>query len=155
MILVSACLVGIKCRYDGNDAICPQLMKMLKGKQYLPVCPEQLGDLSTPRPPAIIVGGTGIDVLSLKARVINERGQDVTFNFLKGAKKTLEMAETFEVKICYLKERSPSCGVNFVYTNEGLIAGKGVTTAILAKNGYKVIGVQPEEFKEEIYEQDM
>ncbi|MDL1955921.1 MAG: DUF523 domain-containing protein [Candidatus Desulfofervidus auxilii] len=149
MILVSACLIGLKCRYDGSNAICPELLEMLKNKPFLPVCPEQLGDLSTPRQPAIIVGGTGADVLKLKARVINEIGQDVTFNFLKGAKKTLEMAELFKVKICYLKERSPSCGVNFIHTKEGLVRGIGVTTAMLLKNGYKVIGVQPGEFKKE------
>jgi len=145
MILVSACLIGLKCRYDGTNAFYRELMDELKDKRYLPVCPEQLGGLSTPRSPAIIVGGNGFDVLKLKARVVNEEGQDVTFNFLKGAKKTLEMAEAFRVTHCYLKEKSPSCGVNLIYTDQGLTSGVGVTTALLLRNGYKVVSIQPGE----------
>lgn len=143
MILVSACLIGLKCRYDGTNAFFRELRDKLKDEKILPVCPEQLGGLSTPRLPAVIVGGDGFDVLKLKARVVNEAGQDVTFNFLKGAKKTLEMAEVFGVTHCYLKEKSPSCGVNLIYTDKGLTSGMGVTTALLLKNGYKVVGIQP------------
>ncbi|AMM41452.1 protein containing DUF523 [Candidatus Desulfofervidus auxilii] len=141
MILVSACLIGLKCRYDGTNAFCNELMDFLKDKNYLPVCPEQLGGLPTPRAPAVIVGGDGFDVQKLKARVINEAQEDVTFNFLQGAKKTLELADLFGVERCYLKERSPSCGVNWVYKKEGLSRGCGVTTALLLKNGYAIIGV--------------
>ncbi len=147
MILVSACLIGIKCRYDGTHALCPELVSYLKNRDYLPVCPEQLGGLPTPRPATILVGGDGRDVLTLKARLMNEKGQDLTFNFLKGAKKTLEMAQAFKVEMCLLKEKSPSCGVNLIYTDEGLVAGVGVTTAMLLKNGYRVIGIQPGETK--------
>ncbi|MCD6215362.1 MAG: DUF523 domain-containing protein [Candidatus Desulfofervidus sp.] len=141
MILVSACLVGIKCRYDGTNAFCNELMDFLKDKNYLPVCPEQLGGLPTPRVPAVIVGGDGFDVQKLKARVINEAQKDVTFNFLQGAKKTLELAKLFMVEKCYLKEKSPSCGVKWVYKKEGLSCGFGVTAALLFKNGYEIIGV--------------
>jgi uncharacterized protein YbbK (DUF523 family) len=145
MILVSACLIGLKCRYDGQNAFCRELIELLRDRQYLPVCPEELGNLPTPRPSAILVGGDGHAVLRLKARVVDEEGKDVTFNFLKGAKKTLEMAQTFGVEVCVLKEKSPSCGVKLVYTDKGLQTGVGVTTAMLLKNGYKVIGVQPGE----------
>ncbi len=145
MILVSACLIGLRCRYDGQNAFCRELVELLRDRQYLPVCPEELGNLPTPRPPSILVGGDGHEVLRLKARVVNEKGKDVTFNFLKGAKKALEMAQSFGVKVCFLKEKSPSCGVNFVYTDKGLQSGVGVTTAMLLKNGYKVIGIQPGE----------
>ncbi len=141
MILVSACLIGINCRYDYGNELYPELLKFLHHKAYLPVCPEQLGNLPTPRCSTVIMGGDGFDALMLNARLINEKGEDVTFNFLKGAKKTLELAQAFGVSICYLKEKSPSCGVKLVYSDKGVISGCGVTTALLLKNGYKVIGI--------------
>jgi len=148
MILVSACLIGIRCRYDYSSKACPEILRFLKDKVYIPVCPEQLGGLPTPRPPAVIRGGDGFDALRLDARLVNEMGDDVTFNFLKGAKKTLEIAEAFGVSICYLKEKSPSCGVKFVYSDKGIIKGCGVTAALLLKNGYKVIGVDSDRIME-------
>ena len=87
MILVSACLIGIRCRYDYSSKACPEILRFLKDKVYIPVCPEQLGGLPTPRPPAVIRGGDGFDALRLDARLVNEMGDDVTFNFLKGAKR--------------------------------------------------------------------
>lgn len=141
MILVSACLIGINCRYDYGNKFYPEFLKFLQNKAYFPVCPEQLGNLPTPRCSAVIMGGDGFDALMLNARLINEKGEDVTFNFLKGAKKTLELAQAFGVSVCYLKEKSPSCGVKLVYSEKGVISGCGVTTALLLKNGYKVIGI--------------
>ncbi|MGB3479712.1 MAG: DUF523 domain-containing protein [bacterium] len=106
IILVSACLLGINCRYDGKNAYNKQVAARLRNKNIIFACPEQLGGLTTPRSRNIIVGD----------RVINEDGLDVTDNFIRGAKEFIKIARMFCVKKLILKSRSPSCGKRGIVT---------------------------------------
>ena len=142
MKLVSACLVGICATYKGGAHPRGQLIEMVRRGEAVPICPEQVGGLSTPRPPAEIVGGTAQDVLNGVARVVTRDGVDVTDNYLRGAHETLRLAQSLGGGMVILKERSPSCGVESVYdgTHLGhLIAGCGVTTALLRQAGIAVV----------------
>lgn len=106
------------------------------------VCPELLGGFSTPREPAEIVGGDGVDVLEGRARVVERSGRDVTELYIKGAYETLEMARSIQATVVVLKEYSPSCGSSMVYNGEfrnKKVIGHGVTTALLQRNGIQVI----------------
>ncbi|GLB28878.1 hypothetical protein LAD12857_08010 [Lacrimispora amygdalina] len=132
-ILVSACLLGANCRYDGNNGKNEDVLALLDQYHLVPVCPEQLGGMQTPRPPAERRGES----------VINQSGQDVTAFFVKGAEETLKLAEIYGCKKAVLKERSPSCGRGMIY--DGTFSGKkipgnGVTAALLEENGIEVIG---------------
>lgn len=138
IVLVSACLLGINCRYDGGHAYCPEVFDDLGQHHFIPVCPEQLGGLPTPRLPAKIEKGDGEDVWQGLSRVVNQSGEDVTQSFLKGAQETLQIAQLARAKRAILKDRSPSCGCHFIYGAEGLIKGRGVTAVLLAKNGVQV-----------------
>ncbi len=141
MILVSACLVGCRCRYDqGAKPHDPVIVLVREGKA-VPVCPEQMGGLPTPRLPAEIIGGDGDDVLDGRARVVNAAGEDVTDQFLAGAREALRMAEAAGAKAAVLKERSPSCGSAAIYdgTFQGAVRpGQGVTAALLRRHGIAV-----------------
>lgn len=111
LILVSACLAGIPCRYDGTRKNEDKKVKALVAEgKAVPVCPEQLGGEATPRPLGGIVGGTGEDVLGGKAKVINQKGEDITEEFIAGAKETLKIAKLIGIKQAILKSKSPSCG---------------------------------------------
>lgn len=136
MYIISACLVGINCKYNGGNNLYKELVKLVKEGKAIPVCPEQLGGLSTPRHASEIV----IDKKGEK-RVINRKGEDVTDKFLKGGYETLKIAETVRAEGAILKARSPSCGYGHVYdgTFSGrLKEGNGITTDILINNGIKV-----------------
>ncbi len=138
--LVSACALGISCRYDGSGK--PELIEQLPFDLIpVPVCPEQMGGFPTPRPRARIHGGDGRDVLSGKARVVNEEGMDVTEGFVRGARETAMIAARLGIAEAYLVEKSPSCGVSLVWTGNGLCHGMGVATAALAAQGVRVIGL--------------
>jgi uncharacterized protein YbbK (DUF523 family) len=141
MIIISACLCGLNTRYDGKNNFNERLAALLEEGKAIAVCPEQLGNLSTPRPPHEIQGGDGEAVLNGKAKVISREGIDGTYNFLKGAEETLKIA--FEVSATYavLKAKSPSCGHGKIYDgtfSKNLIEGNGVTAQLLKKNGIKV-----------------
>jgi uncharacterized protein YbbK (DUF523 family) len=146
MKLISACLLGIRCawsgdgRYKNNRAV--QLSKL---ETLIPVCPEQLGGLPTPRAPQEIQGGTGDAILNGKCKVMNKDGQDVTREFIKGAEETLKIASQLHIDEFIAKSGSPSCGCARIYDGSfsgTLIDGDGVTTALLKRNGIKII---PEE----------
>ena len=148
-ILVSACLLGVNSRYDGtsaDDPGLPVLIEALGSAMVIPVCPEQLGGLPTPRAMAEIIGddggGDGRAVLNSKARVIDSGGGDVTKSFIKGAREVLKIATLTGARVMYSKERSPSCGVlELRDTGEpGRSAGPGVTAALLKEAGIEVIG---------------
>jgi len=139
MILVSACLVGINCRYDGSNLFNSDLFKKVKEKGFIPVCPEQLGGLPTPRPCSSIKNGTGVEVIAGKARVVDFNGKDVTKEFLKGAQESLKIAKLLGVKKAILKENSPSCGVDITHSNFKKVKGTGVFTAMLKNEGIKII----------------
>ena len=137
MIIVSACLLGLKCRWDGH--IYPQEKQLMHLSDLIAVCPEQLGGLATPREPAQIIDGNGFDVLNNRARVINVSGIDVTCEFIRGAKAVLRIARQYNVDRVILKERSPSCGVHHIYRGKTLVAGMGVTCALLLREGFAVL----------------
>lgn len=142
LILVSSCLAGIECRYDGTHRLKEKIRSLVEEKKAVTVCPELLGGFSTPRQSAEIVGGTGKDVLAGDAKVIEKSGRDVTDLYVKGAYKTLEMALKLQVTHVVLKQFSPSCGSKSIYngtfTGER-IQGEGVTSALLSKAGIIVL----------------
>ena len=141
-ILVSACLLGVNCRYDGGNSRDENAINRLKTDELIPVCPEEAGGLSTPRPPVEIVGGDGNDVLDGKAKVMTVDGEDKTEEFLKGARHALELAQSQGATRVILKAKSPSCGCGTIYDgsfSRTLISGDGVTTALLKRHGIEVI----------------
>ena len=120
-----------------------ELLAKGKGEEIFPFCPEVSGGLPTPRPPAEIKGGTGDDVLQDKAKVVNKEGQDVTAAFIEGAQKCAQLCKEKGITVAILKQRSPSCGSKAIYdgTFSGkIIAGQGVTAALLTSIGIKVYG---------------
>ena len=146
MKLVSACLLGIGCAWSGDDKYKnQQALELSRFETLIPVCPEQLGGLATPRAPQEIQGGTGEDVLNGKCRVINKDGKNVTKQFIRGAEETLKIAKQFKAKEFIAKSGSPSCGCGQIYDGSfsgRLIDGDGVTAALLRRNGIRII---PEE----------
>jgi uncharacterized protein YbbK (DUF523 family) len=149
-ILISACLVGQKVRYDGGHQrlIHPLITAWEQAGWLVPCCPEVLGGLPTPRPPAEINGGAGKDVVQGTASVKTAVGDDVTTAFVSGAQAALELAKASEIRLAILCQRSPSCGSRQIYNGrfEGvLISGAGVTTALLSDHGISVFG--PEEIE--------
>lgn len=140
-VLISACLVGIHCRFDGSKRSPKGNLEKLEGAVIIPVCPEQLGGLATPRKPAEITQGTGFDVLQKKAKVVDSSGTDITAQFLQGAKAVLRIARLNGVEKAYLKEKSPSCGTGSIVHRGKVNPGPGVTAALLMKEGLEVIGV--------------
>lgn len=133
-ILISACLLGLRCRYDGKDKnFLEGIDKLMKNHILIPICPEQMGGLSTPRDPAERVGN----------KVITRAGKDVTEEYVKGAEESLKLARLYDCKVAILKEKSPSCGSGKIYDgsfSKTLIDGNGVTAELLIENGIKVIG---------------
>lgn len=132
-ILISGCLLGLCCRYDGKSKP-NEKIKALSEKYYLiPICPEQLGGLPTPRAPSEIIG----------ERVVSCTGIDVTAEYRRGAAEALRLSQLFGCKKAILKERSPSCGFGRVYDGSfsgRLVDGNGVAAALLAANGIEIFG---------------
>lgn len=132
MKLCSACLLGINCRYDGRSKPSKKVLELARKEVLIPVCPEQLGGLPTPREQSELRGES----------VVTRSGKDITENLVRGAKQVLKIAKLFDVKEAILKQRSPSCGCGQIYdgTFTGtVIRGDGVTTALLKKHGIKVV----------------
>jgi uncharacterized protein YbbK (DUF523 family) len=150
-ILISSCLFGLPTRYDGKSQKLshPILEKWDKENRLIPVCPEVLGGLPTPRNPNEIQDLDGKAVLEGTSKVFNTAGNDVTSHFIKGAEEALSLSKKYKIAFAILKERSPSCGVHMIY--DGTFSsktkpGKGVTTALLLKHGIPVF--QEEEIEE-------
>lgn len=142
-ILVSACLLGRRVRYDGQSSRCESdiLGRWNAEGRLVVVCPEVAGGLMVPRPAAEIVGGDGEDVLEGGARLKTKAGVDVTAEFISGARRALALAEHHGVRMAILKARSPSCGSSQIY--DGTFrghkrAGQGVTAALLERYGIAV-----------------
>ncbi|MBM7616377.1 DUF523 domain-containing protein [Alkaliphilus hydrothermalis] len=159
MILVSACLLGVNCKYTGGNNLKKELIEKLQKKGIVPICPEQLGGLATPRPPAEIQGGDGASVLAGKGKVLRNDGKDVTEEFIKGAEETLKIAEVLGIKEAVLKAKSPSCGNKLIYDGSfagNKIKGHGVTAALLASKGIKVYSEEDylDEDIKEVYKED-
>lgn len=147
VLLISACLVGLNCRFDGKSKKL-EIVESLKEKFILvPVCPEQLGGLPTPRKPAMFDVGDGEKLLKGLSRLLDENGKDVSQNFVRGAFETLKVARLYKERLfgCLMKERSPSCGVNSVYINGKLSKGCGVSVALLKAKGYKIVSSEEAE----------
>lgn len=132
-VLVSACLLGVNCRYSGDGALMEGARELMARAELIPVCPEMLGGLPTPRPPAERKDG----------RVINCEGGDVTEAYARGAREALSLARLFGAKCALLKERSPSCGAGEIYDGSfscARIPGDGVAAALLKAHGVEVYG---------------
>lgn len=129
IFLVSSCLTGLCTRYDGQIKPDKACISRIKDATWVPVCPEQLGGLPTPREAADISGGDGNQVLTGYARVLTESGNDVTAQFIKGAEQVLKIAQSQNITAVLLKSKSPSCAVTGV---------TGVTAALLLKHGFDV-----------------
>jgi len=144
--LVSACLIGVNCRYNGENKLSDEVMKLLEDGELIPICPEQLGGLPTPREPSGILNGSGEDVIDGKSKVYNAKGEDVTENFIKGACEALKLARSYKIKDAILKQQSPSCGCGetqqMKYENGKYIncpiKGDGVTAALLKRNNIRI-----------------
>jgi uncharacterized protein YbbK (DUF523 family) len=138
-VLVSACLAGESCRYDGGHCRVPHL-GVDPGEAVL-FCPEVAGGLPTPRAPAEISGGDGDDVLASRARVLTADGRDVTAEYLRGATAALRACREAGITQAILKSRSPSCGVTAIYDGtfqRRLQPGLGVTAALLRRHGIRL-----------------
>ena len=134
-ILVSACLLGINCKYNGGNNYSEEVMEFLKNYEIIPICPEQLGGLKTPRPASEIIGD----------KVINIEGDDVTDEYQKGAEATLKIAQLLGAKKALLKAKSPSCGNGKIYDgtfSSVLTDGNGITTKLLKENNIEVITIK-------------
>lgn len=130
--VVSACLMGDNCKYNGGNNYSEEVINYLKDKEYVKICPECLGGLSTPRVPSEICGDN----------VINKDGIDVTNEYNKGALESLKIAKDFKADTAILKSNSPSCGCGMIYDgtfSKKLISGDGVTTKLFKEHGIKVI----------------
>jgi uncharacterized protein YbbK (DUF523 family) len=137
--MVSACLLGIGCRYDGRHSFCPGLVEALPPPLFLPFCPEQLGGLPTPRPPAELKNGDGQDILAGVARVMNAEGKDVTEAFKRGANEALRLARFMGILVAVMKDGSPSCGLQPACCEKPMGRGLGVTAALFASEGITMI----------------
>ena len=143
-MLVSACLIGRECRYDGRSTKDGELERELvsQGLEAIPFCPEEHGGLSTPRPAAWIEEGGAAAVVDGSARVLTENGLDVTGEFMIGAEGALAVCKAHGIRRAFLKERSPSCGVCQTHVGGKLVDGPGVTSEWLARNAIEVRGVE-------------
>lgn len=148
-ILMSACLLGIQCNYKGgcsydftrNDHF---WAKLTSKYAIIPICPEQLGGLPTPRIPSELLSKAS-DIEEGKGKIVNQKGDEVTYNFVKGAKEVARLSKLYNVHLVVLKSKSPSCGTKSVYDgnfNGVLIPGQGYTAYLLDKAGIKVIDEQ-------------
>ena len=132
-ILVSACLLGFKCRYDGKSYGKENVTALMEKYELIPFCPEIYGGLTTPRDPAEIRGD----------RVVNSKGRDVTAEYTKGAEEALRMVKLYGCDMALLKEKSPSCGSGKVYdgTFTGTLTdGWGIAARLLKEKGIRVLG---------------
>ena len=131
MMIVSACLAGFPCRYDGKAKPCALVVELVRAGKAIPVCPEQLGGLPTPRTSCEIREG----------RVVDADGRDRTEAFERGARAVLQIAQTYGATEALLQSRSPSCGSGWIYDGsftKTLTAGDGVTARLLKENGIQV-----------------
>jgi len=134
MKIVSACLAGINCKYNGKNNRCQKVVDLVKDGKAIPICPEQLGGLTTPREPA--EGG--------EEKIVDAKGTDVTAQFKKGAEEGLKIAKLINCREAILKAKSPSCGCGKIYDRtftDTLIDGDGIFTKTLKDNGIKVIAM--------------
>lgn len=139
MILVSACLLGVNCKYNGGNNYNQKIFDLVKEGKAIPICPEQLGGLTTPRRPVELT------VIKGKKHAIDSEGNDVTENFEKGALEVLKLAKDLNIEKAVLQARSPSCGVGKIYSGKfdgKLINGNGMLAQLLINNGISVFDIE-------------
>lgn len=143
-VLVSACLLGRECRYDGRANRDRALERELAddGLAAVPFCPEEHGGLGTPRPPAWIERESAAAVLDGHDRVVTDAGIDVTAQFVRGAEGALALCRAHGIDRAFLKARSPSCGSCHTHVANTVVAGRGVTAELLERNGVSVTSVE-------------
>ena len=132
-ILVSACLLGVACRYDGKSKPNEDVIKLMENHNLIPFCPEIYGGLPTPRHPSEIVAD----------KVLNKIGEDVTGQYKKGAEEALRIAKMYNCQYAILKEKSPSCGKGKIHNGNfdgGYIEGNGITAQLFIENGITILG---------------
>ena len=137
MYIVSACLIGVKCRYDGENVPDQKLEELYRSGQAIPICPELLGGLPCPRPCCEMVKQD-----HGSSKIFNQYDEDVTDAFILGANKTLGVCKAFGISTAILKSKSPSCGYGKIYDGTfsgNLIDGNGITGELLAKNGIRIL----------------
>ena len=148
-ILVSTCLTGLPARYDGKEIANQELLALLQGRAWVPVCPEQLGGLPIPRPPNSIVGpadpepANGLDVLQGRARIMDPEG-DRTAEFVKGARAAYALARMIGAKVALMRKNSPSCGSILGTGSDGTPRPIGVAAALFMDSGIRVFEVDGE-----------
>lgn len=141
MKIVSACLAGVNCKYSGGSNRCQKMVDLVKSGEAIPVCPEQLGGLATPRDSAENING----------KIITNKGEDVTSQYSKGAEEGLRIAKMIGCKEVFLKTKSPACGAGKIYdgTFSGkLVPGDGFFAKALKDNGIKVIAMDKDWWQE-------
>ncbi len=153
MILVSACLTGTKCRYNGQDRANNIIVELKNKGKVLELCPEVIAGFQIPRVPCEILGGTGEDVLSGQAIVVNNLGEDITDKIVNGCKQALEKAKANNIKLAVMKSKSVCCGVGQIYDgtfSNRLIPGEGILTVLLKQQGIKVLSSEQFSFIEQL-----
>lgn len=143
--VISACLLGIPCRWNKKGKVDSQALKIFLKGEALALCPELLAGLPTPRPACEIIGGDGAEVLKGRAKIINAQGKSYNKIFIKGANKALKIVKKFGISKAILKSGSPSCGAVYIYSGDfsgKKRKGKGVFAALLTKHKIKVIEKQ-------------
>ncbi|HHX92697.1 MAG TPA: DUF523 domain-containing protein [Clostridiales bacterium] len=132
-ILISSCLLGLPARYNGAQEVHPFVEALEEKYELIAVCPEMLGGLAVPRPPAEIVG----------KRVIDKEGRDVTYEYEEGAQRVLDIAKGLSIKLAVFQERSPSCGHGWIHDGtftDGMVEGDGICAKLLLENGIRIVG---------------
>jgi uncharacterized protein YbbK (DUF523 family) len=145
MKIVSACLAGENCKWSGGNSLNSAVRRMVELGEAVPACPEVLGGLPVPRTAAEIRGGTGLDVLEGRAKVVDSEGNDVTRPFVSGAEEFLRLAKERGATEAILKSRSPSCGCGSTFDgtfSHTFIEGDGITAALLKRNGIRVVSAE-------------
>lgn len=139
-VLISACLLGLNTRYDGSSKADPGVLELLRDPDILPipVCPEQLAGLPTPRPACSFVIGDGTDILAGRGLLLDQNGAEVNAIFVRGAQATAHIAQLARCQEAILKERSPSCGVHQIVRKGETVSGQGVTAAHLKQLGLQL-----------------
>ncbi|MDQ7783970.1 MAG: DUF523 domain-containing protein [Desulfomonilaceae bacterium] len=138
-IIISACLAGLRTRYDGRAFPHPHLDHLAAGWTLVPVCPEVLGGLGIPRPQCRFMGGDGVEVLEGRARILDRTGRDRTSHFVRGAEEVNRVVQLVTPRLIVFKEGSPSCGVRRVDIEGTRQPGCGVTVALLRRHGFSIL----------------
>ncbi|MCX6809622.1 MAG: DUF523 domain-containing protein [Candidatus Berkelbacteria bacterium] len=144
MKIISACLLGVNCRFNGKNKFSPKAKHVFDGGEVILICPEMLINLGIPREACEIVGGDGFDVLEGKARVVSKSGKDFTQLYLDAAQKASAMIENLGITKAYLKSGSPTCGAGTIYNGDFTGEKKngfGVFSALLKNNGIELVEI--------------